>query len=237
MRHIFSTLALAALLAATAARADDDEPMTPPTPAAAAVDPANFTGAVTHRFYPLKPGATTALEGTAKSDGGDKVKMRFEYRVLEKGETIAGVSCTAVEEKTIVDGDLTKREVSYYAQAKDGAVWQLGADTATVEEEVDTDTHRWRAGKLSAEPILCLAAAPKVGDTYSGGGAKFTVEKVDARVVTPAGEFEGALVLAVRESGEEEDAAPERWTYAPGVGLVAIQDDDAKYLLVKRSAP
>ncbi len=204
------------------------------------IDPAAYTASVTHKHYPLKPGALLVLEGTKARKEGAAAKLRKERRVLEKPEVVAGVACTAIEEKEFLDGKLLEREMAYFAQGKDGAVYGFGVEETQYGADGKEKREGWRAGTEGRGPMLFLAAVPKVGDRYEiepgeedEGAETATVEKTDARIETPVGKFENAVIIAVVEAGKNADSA-ERFTFAPGVGLVASEEPGEKVLLIER---
>ena len=141
-----------------------------PEPAAASgpvdpsgpLDPANFTGKIGNPWYPLTPGTKLTYRGEKDRKLADRV-----VAVTDRTIKIAGVTCVVTEDDVSFAGELAEKNLGYYAQDRQGNVWNFGEDAEEFESGQVVTTEGWRAGLDGALPSLVMEAAPAVGDAFA----------------------------------------------------------------------
>jgi hypothetical protein len=204
------------------------------SPAATAVDPADFQAMVDNRFFPLVPGTKLVYEGSE----GD-AEIRVEATVLDETEEVAGIGVTVVEVKDFEDGELVESTRDFYAQHKDGTVYYMGERVDDYEGgQIVGHGGQWLAGEGDNQAGIFMPAEPKVGDEFEQERAPGIAEDqskviaVDQSIESPAGSFTGCL--------KTEDLDPlssniETKTYCPDAGLVREESDNSFDELVSRT--
>ncbi|SFC89308.1 hypothetical protein [Streptomyces aidingensis] len=193
---------------------------TPP----ASLDPADFTTGIDHPHLPMEPGTRFTYRSDA-DPGGEMGRVRAVVEVTDETTEIGGVPALIVKETVSVDGVVIEESDNWFSQDSDGNVWNLGADTNTVEDtEVFETPGAWQSGKHGAHPIIIMPAGPEVGDVYITPDApeeqEATVEilALDTAVDVPFGSFDSTVATANTNPVQPHDTY--RLTYAEGVGLV-----------------
>lgn len=125
------------------------------------------------------------------------------------------VRATAVEQRTFEGGRLTEMRVSYYAQADDGTVFELGRATHDARGTDHRGSISLGRGQTETGVRLVMPAVPRDGAELVSGGAR--VIDTNARLTVAGGTF--ARVLVVHTPATADDASEVRY-YARGVGLV-----------------
>jgi hypothetical protein len=202
------------------------------------LDPGDFeSGApIDNPYFPLVPG-TVLRYAVEVDDDGDTVLERIEEFVTFEAIEIAGVTARVVRAREFEDDLLVEDTRDYFAQDKSGNVWYLGEDTEEIEyddegNEIGRDSAgSWRAGVNGAQAGFIMPAfPPQVGFEYFQEFAPNDEAVDQARIVSlnnqvtiDLGEFDD--VLKVLEFTELEPGEFEHKLYAPGVGLVLIEED------------
>jgi hypothetical protein len=188
------------------------------------ISPANFTTTIENPYYTLKPG-TTFVYLSHISDG----LVKNFVAVTHKTKVIAGVTCVEVHDTVYLNGQLTEDTLDWFAQDRQGNVWYFGEDSQDLTNgRVSSLAGSWTAGVDGAEAGIVMEAHPRVGDAYRqelllNEAEDFAqVLSLDQRVKVPFGTFEDCLETK-ETSGVEPDAIEFKF-YAPGVGLVYIDD-------------
>jgi hypothetical protein len=213
--------AVAVLLAAASAGVSAQE--TRPT-----FEPAFAVAAFAHPranpFFPLVPGTTFVHEGET-ADGFE----HDEFTVTKKTKKIVGVVCLVVHDRAWVDGELAEDTFDYLAPDDQGNVWYFGEDTRELEDGVVVSTEgSWLAGVDGAVPGVLVPGSPQAGMSYRQELAEGVAEdmarvlRVDGRASVPYGDFDGCLVT--KEWTPLSPGSVEYKTYAPGVGLVLVEE-------------
>ncbi len=184
------------------------------------IDPANFVETIDNRYLPLIPGTTFVYEGDTE-DGFE----RNEVYVTDETKEILGVTCTVVDDRVWVDGELEEKTFDWFAQDKDGNVWYFGENSKEYEDgEVVSTEGSWEAGVDGAKPGIVMQGNPTVGETYRQefyAGEAEDMAKVlalDASVSVAYGDFEDCL--KTKEWTPLEPGVVEHKYYAPDVGMV-----------------
>jgi len=219
----------------------------PPSSAAATTttfDPSTFAGPVDNPWFPLVPGTTLVYQGTKEGQAAvDTVA------ITSKTKVIAGVTAFGVHHDLALNGVVTRQTDDWFAQDRQGNVWQLGRATVegadpTEPDEAGTSEGSWEAGTAGAEPGIVMPANPRVGDS---GVQATSPGKIESHVVVlftngtakvPAGTFSSVL-----QTEEWTPFAPGILTvkaYVRGTGLVReaeIAGGDDVLELVKATRP
>lgn len=210
-------------------------------PAAAAPDLPAFGAAtfvpgtlIDHPYFPLLDNLTRTFEGSYE-DEGETVTERFELSVVGAGPTLLGVQTVARRDRSYEDDLLVEDTFDYYAQDTDGNVWYFGEDvTNYIYDEDDnligtTNESAWLAGEDSALPGFIMPADLTPAFHYYQEFAPFNAALDHGQTLASDVELAIALgvfsdVLAVLELNPSDPDAREIKYYAPGVGLIAVDE-------------
>jgi hypothetical protein len=211
-----------------------------PLPAAAVTVLPEFSSAVfdpaqpiDNQYFPMTDTRTYVYRGF---EDGDPVDERFEHTNTGPGPVIAGVQSFIQRDREFEDGLLVEETFDYFAQDTLGNVWYLGEDVTTFEYDdegnlIGTDSHgAWRAGVNGAAPGFIMPADLVIGFNYFQEHApadealdQGTIFAFIDELVLDFGTFHD--VLQVFETTELEPDAREFKYYAPGVGLILVEED------------
>jgi hypothetical protein len=199
---------------------------------AAQFDPAQ---PIDNPYFPMTDTRTYVYSGR---DEDGPVDERFEHTNTGPGPVIAGVQTFIQQDLEFEDGLLVERTFDYFAQDTMGNVWYLGEDVTQFEYDedgnlIDTNTEgAWRAGVNGADPgfIMPAEAELTIGFNYFQEHAEAdealdqgTIFAFIEMLTTEFGTFEN--VLQIFETTELEPDAREFKYYAPGVGLILVEED------------
>jgi hypothetical protein len=200
------------------------------------IDPSAFSTAIDNPYLPLRPGSRWVYEGP--TDEG------FERKVVEvTGETrvVMGVACVVVRDVVTLDGTLHEDTVDWFAEQRDGTVWNFGEATRKRNDDGSfTPAGSWEAGVGRARPGIVMQAKPRPGRPYRQEYLPGEAEDT-ARVLTATGELRVPLgsfvdVVVTRDWSPLEPGVVERKHYAPGVGLIreeAVEGESYRVDLVE----
>ena len=183
---------------------------------------------INNPYFPLLDKKTRVFVGETPAE-------RFELTVLGAGPIILGVQTTARRDRSFEDGLLVEDTFDYYAQDSIGNVWYFGEDVTNFHYDdegnlIGTDSESaWRAGINGALPGYIMPVDLTVGFNYY---QEFAVldEALDQGLTFAAGQIvsiaigEFSDVLQVLETSELEPDAREFKYYAPGVGLILVEE-------------
>ena len=224
-------LSLAAGVAVLAAAAPDRPGYEP------RIDPAAFSTTITNPYLPLRPGTRWTYEGQTE-DG-------LERKVVEvTGETrtVMGVRCVVVHDVVTLDGQIHEDTVDWFAQDRDGTVWNFGEATKKRRANGSfTPAGSWEAGIGGALPGVVMPARPAPGDFYRQEYLPGEAEDM-ARVLSVTGTLQVRFgffqdVLVTRDWSPLDPGVVEHKYYAAGVGLLreeAVQGESYRVDLVDR---
>jgi hypothetical protein len=180
-------------------------------------------------YFSLRPGTFRRFEG---EDEGQFVEV--EVTVLGKVRPVAfeldGRWMTAitrvVEEREWINGQLAEVTWNYYARRPgSGDIFYFGEDVEIYSNgQVVSQEGSWLAGRDGAKPGLYMPDLFLLGSRYfqemAPGVSMDRAEHVDMGVTveTPAGVFEGCVVVMETTALEEDEETVK--VYAPGLGLV-----------------
>jgi hypothetical protein len=196
-------------------------------------DAFDATQPINHPYFPMTDSRTYVYSG---SDQDGPVDERFEHTNTGPGPVILGVQTFIQQDREFEDGLLVEETFDYFAQDKLGNVWYLGEDVTKFEYDEDgnligtTTEGAWRAGVNDAEPGFIMPAELTIGFNYFQEHAEQdealdqgTISAFIDVLVLEFGTFED--VLRIFESTELEQDAREFKYYAPGVGLILVEED------------
>ena len=182
---------------------------------------------IDNEWNPLKPGTFWAYEGTALEDG-ETIDRRIEFTVSDLTKEIDGVRTVVAWIVDYTNGDVVEKELSFYAQDKDGNVWYLGEHPEEIEDGEFVTAPTWIAGIEDAKPGIKMLADPQPGmpSMYQGWGPAVEwsdygqVDAVGQKTCVPVDCYEDVLVIAESSLGEE--GAFQLKSYARGVGNIQV---------------
>ena len=242
MRKTASVLATAALAAAggtAVARSETTSPASrarQPAPPPALPPARDFVRVVDNPWFPLKPGTVLTYEG---EDEG--TPARDVFRVTHRTKLIQGIRATVVRDRVYKKGRLEERTRDYYAQDRQGNVWYLGEDTATLKPNgrIESREGTWRAGRNGAQGGIFMPAQPKAG---AGGWQeyyprhaqdRYKILNMRTRVRTSAVSSRRAML--VQETTPLEPGVLDHKIYVRGFGTVreeTVKGGNERYRLV-----
>jgi hypothetical protein len=196
---------------------------------------------VNHPYFPLLDTYTRVFEGQ-KEENGVIVTERFELTTLGPGPIILGVQTTTRRDRAFVDGVLVEDTFDFFAQDTAGNVWYFGEDVTNYKYDmhgnlIETNhASAWRAGVHDALPGYIMPADLSLGFNYYQEFAPLDdaldqgkTSAVGLSISGPLGDFTN--VLRVFETTALDPDAREFKYYAPGVGLILVEEGlDADFL-------
>jgi hypothetical protein len=190
---------------------------------------------IDNRYFPMTDTRTYVYSGRDEDGPFDE---RFEHTNTGPGPVIAGVQTFIQQDLEFEDGLLVEKTFDYFAQDTLGNVWYLGEDVTTFEYDddgnlIDTNTEgAWRAGVNGADPGFIMPAEAEliIGFNYFQEHApndealdQGTIFAFIDELILDIGTFQN--VLQVFETTELEPDAREFKYYAPGVGLILVEEN------------
>jgi len=193
-------------------------------------DAANFENStdINNEWMPMKPGTFWAYEGTAVDDEGNTIDRRIEFTVTDLTKEIAGVRTVVAWINDLNNGEVTEKEIAFYAQDKSGNVWYFGEHPEDFENGNFIEAPTWIAGFEDAKPGIEMMAKPQVGppDIYQGWGPAVDwsdfahIDQMGQETCVPVSCYKDVLVNA--EANLTEVGAFQLKYFAPGVGEVRV---------------
>jgi hypothetical protein len=160
--------------------------------------------------------------------------------VTDMTKVVNGVRTVVIWDRDFNNGELAEEELAFWAQDKQGNVWNLGEYPEEYEDgQFVGAPSTWIAGQDRARAGVIMLAQPRVGALYLQGLAPavdfYDCAEVVRRGVTTCTPLDCYdRVLVVDESSPlEPESGIQRKFHAPGVGVVritAIGDPEAETL-------
>ena len=188
---------------------------------------------IDHPYFPMTDTRTYVYRGF---EDDEPIDERFEHTNVGAGPVIAGVQSFAQRDREFEDGLLVEETFDYFAQDTLGNVWYLGEDVTTFEYDdegnlIGTSSEgAWRAGVNGASAGFIMPADLVVGFNYFQEFApadealdQGTIFAFIDELILEFGTFRD--VLQVFETTELEPDAREFKYYAPGIGLILVEED------------
>ena len=182
-------------------------------------------------FFPLVPGAQRVLEGEVEG-----VPHRVTFTVTDLTKEIAGVNTIVVWDVDESEGEVVESEIAFFAQDRDGNVWNLGEYPEEFEDgEFAGAPSTWIAREDGAVPGIHMSGSPSVGLPEYLQGFAPRIDFLDCATVVATGQsicvpfesscFDDVLVTHERNPLDPEGGVQSKF-HAPGVGIVAIGSVD-----------
>ena len=204
---------------------------------------ANFSSPQDNLFLPMAIGATYAY--VAEDEDGVVLN---EITQTAQTKVILGVKTTVVYDVEFLEVEgvgsvITEETFDWIAWDNSGNVWYFGEDTTEYLYDdnwnlVGTSKEgSWEAGVDGAKPGILMLANPRPGDSYRQEFYEDVAEdmaqvlNLNGNVSVEFGDFSG--VLKTKEWTPLEPGAVEHKYYAPGVGLVFIEQLKGKTVRVE----
>jgi hypothetical protein len=193
-------------------------------------------------FLPFMPGTQLFLEGTANPGPGAQ-PHRVIFTVSDVTKVINGVRTLVIWDRDISDGQLTERELAFFAQDNEGNVWNLGEYPEEFEDGTFAGApSTWFAGTKGAKAGIHMLATPTVGNGFYLQGFAPNIHFLDCAKVyltgqstsVPAGNFNNVLVTQETSPLDQTGGIQLKY-HAPGVGIVqigALNDPEAETLVL-----
>ena len=193
----------------------------------------SFPGSTTisNKWLPLRPGTQFVFEGTAnrtRSGGAHKVV----FTVTDVAKWIDGVRTLVVWDRDINEGQLVEEELAFFAQDREGTVWNMGEYPEELEDgEVVGAPSTWIPGVDEARPGIAMHARPQPNSPEYVQGFAPSVDFFDKAVVSKAGQrtcvpvacYEDVLVIDEWDPNQQPEDGHQFKFHAPGVGVVRIE--------------
>lgn len=198
---------------------------------------------IDNRYLPALPGTRYVFKGTANTDEGI-IQRRIVTTVTDMTKVVNGVRTVVIWDRDFNNGELAEEELAFWAQDKQGNVWNLGEYPEEYEDgEFVGAPSTWIAGQERARAGVIMLAQLRVGALYLQGFAPAVdffdcaeVVRKGVRICTPLDCYDRVLVVD-ESSPLEPDSGVQRKFHAPGVGVVritAIGDPEAETLTLTR---
>jgi len=183
---------------------------------------------IDNEWMPMQPGTKWVYEGTALDDEGNSIKRRIEFTVTDLTKEIDGVRTVVGWIEDLTDGELTEKEIAFYAQDDSGNVWYFGEHPEDYENGQFVEAPTWIAGFQDAKPGIMMMGEPQLDmpNIYQGWGPEVgwsdyaRVEQIGLETCVPVDCYTDVLVNA--EANLDEEGAFQLKYFARGVGEVRI---------------
>ena len=199
---------------------------------------------INNKWMPLVPGTQFIFEGRINQGGGPvAVSHQVVFTVTDLTKVVNGVRTVVLWDRDFDDGQLVEAELAFFAQDKNGNVWNLGEyPEEYVDGVFEGAPSTWIAGQADAKAGIHMFAKPKVGSPSYLQGISRKIDFLDCGQVAdngqsvdvPVGYYENVLVTH-EWSPLEPDSGIQVKYYAPGVGNVQIggvDDPEAETLVL-----
>lgn len=191
--------------------------------------------AINNLYFPLGPSYQATLAAEGLDEDGEPFSETTQLSFGGTGPTLLGVQTTVQYDLASEDGVIVEETFDYYAQDTDGNVWYFGEDVINYVYDEDgnlietNNESAWLAGIGGALPGYIMPATPEVGQDYFQEFSE-VAGALDEALVFATGLTVGSGgvtykdVIAILETTELDPDAKEFKYYAPGVGLILIEE-------------
>lgn len=193
----------------------------------------SFPGSTTisNQWLPLRPGTQLVFEGTAnrgRAGGAHKVV----FTVTDVAKWIDGVRTLVMWDRDINEGQLVEEELAFFAQDREGTVWNMGEYPEELEDgKVVGAPSTWITGVERARAGIAMQSNPQPNSPeYVQGFApavdffdKAVVSKVGQRTCVPVACYRNVLVIDEWDPNQQPEDGHQFKFHAPGVGVVRIE--------------
>ncbi len=180
---------------------------------------------ITNEWLPLQPGRRWIEDGVTIEDG-ERIPHRIVFTVTNLTKRIEGIPTVVAYVEDYNEGKLVEKEIAFYAQDDDGAVWYFGEHPEEYEDGEFVQAPTWIAGIADAKPGIKVIADPakQTQAMYQGWGPDVDWDDYgvldvhqDQDCVT-AGCFKDVYRYA--ESSDQEPGVYQLKSYAKGIGEI-----------------
>lgn len=190
---------------------------------------------IDNRYFPLGPDYKARISATGIDEDGEAFSEESRLAFGGPGRVILGVQTTVQRDLAFEDGLLVEDTFDYYAQDTAGNVWYMGEDVVNYIYDDDdnlietNNDSAWIAGENGALPGWIMPAVPVAGLAYFQEVAAAD-SALDEALIYGTGlslEVGGSMfedVIAVYETTMLDADAREFKYYAPGVGLIRVEE-------------
>lgn len=184
---------------------------------------------VDNPWLTLAPGTRLVLEGRADRGGGP-LRHRVVFTVTDLVKTIDGVPNVVVFDQDIQDDEIAEAELAFFAQDREGNVWNLGEYPEEYEDGKFVGApSTWISGIGDARGGIHMKANPqkKTGWYLQGWVPSIEfldcarVSKTEGTACVPVRCFDKVLVIE-ETSPLDADSGIQLKYHAPGVGVVQV---------------
>ena len=200
------------------------------------INPTDFSPTITNPLWPLSSVRNTEFVGREQKDGKTS-EIRVVSRVLDKTDTIAGVTVAVVEVTEHKDGQLLELTEDYFAQHRDGTVWYFGERVTDYKDGKPVGhSGQWLAGEGGNRPGVFMPASPTVGQEFAPeqvpgvADERSKILELGVEVTVPAGKFTDCVKVEDHDLLDNERGHK---FYCPKVGLVREEGSSSSSDLVR----
>jgi hypothetical protein len=182
-------------------------------------------------YFPMT--ATGTLVYAATEDG-QPIDAKFEHTNQGLGPILDGVQTYIQRDRDFEDGLLVEDTRDYFAQDTDGNVWYFGEDSTVYSYDSQgnvtaTETTGWHAGENGASPGFIMPVDQTLDFNYYQEFAQNddAVDQAMTYALLDSLTVDGVTyenVLRVLETTDLEHGDREFKYYAPGVGLIFVEE-------------
>lgn len=240
MKHtIFLPMMLYLLVLTACSRVSTQTGAATDIPHVVTLNPEDFTAVVDNPYLPRIPGTRYVYESPT-----DEGVERIEIEILTETREVMGITATVMRDTVYLNGEVIEDTFDWFAQGKNGDVWNLGEDVSNFKDGELVDKHgSWEAGVDGAQPGIVMFGDPAahIGEIvrqeyYKGEAEDMTqILSIDEQVTIPFGSFEN-VVKMLDTTPLEPDRREEKY-YAQGIGVIKTIDlgtGDEEILIVKQ---
>jgi hypothetical protein len=199
----------------------------PAKPTFPAFDASKFSNGsnITNAWLPLQPGRRWVEDGVTIEDG-ERIPHKIVFTVTDLTKTIEGIRTVVAYVEDWADGQLVEKEIAFYAQDDDGAVWYFGEHPEEYEDGEFVQAPTWIAGIAEAKPGIKVFADPSAQTQalYQGWAPKVDwndygrLDEHEDKDCVTAGCFSD--VFRIAESSDEEPGIFQLKSYAKDIGEI-----------------
>ncbi|MGI9390758.1 MAG: VPLPA-CTERM sorting domain-containing protein [Boseongicola sp.] len=190
---------------------------------------------IDNQYFPLGEDYRATIHAEGVDDEGEEFEEESQLSFGGPGREILGVQTTTQLDEAFEDGVIVERTFDYYAQDIFGNVWYMGEDVTNFIYDDDVlietnDDSAWIAGENGALPGYIMPAAIDIGFAYyqefaAADEALDEAEIYGLGLTLEIGESIFENVLQILETTLLDPEAREFKYYAPGVGLIRVEED------------
>jgi len=181
---------------------------------------------ISNEWVALRPGMQRVYEGVTVEAGVTR-PHRIAFTVTDVTKEVDGVETLVALIQDISNGKLVKAEISFYAQADDGAVWYFGEYPEVYENGRLVEVGAWLSGEQDAHAGMVMEADPRQGDADRAQGwaprivwtDRWQVYLTGQQTCVAVGCYDDVLII---DEWNSREPGFKLKSYARGVGNVEV---------------